>query len=614
MSEVSISLVGHEVLFESDDSDFKNFFLSSFSIGRNGKFSLPLSEFLLQKNQETFKFFFSSNGVSFNLSDDLKQNLRDRPVPSKYLDAKDIEEEDLLSILESKDFNFKRLRSFQIRNLKKLCSQPYAANFSVPGAGKTTEALAFYAFNRREGTKLLVVSPINAFTSWNEELKENLPNENEFMRLKGISHKTLERNLRTEGQEFFITNYESLRNPDKLKVIVNFLRDHEVVLFLDESHKAKAEKTGQQIINLSPFPKNKMILTGTPMPQSVDDLVSQFLFLFPGHQVNFPEDLVEDFQPFYVRTTDEDLNLKKMIRNPGSEELYMVKPYEGQKRLYYEYIAEELNKGKGFSEIFKAKDIKKAYMTFLRFLSNPISIVNLANEIDTEIAEQIFNEGNGAKMDAVIDRAKEIISEGKKVLIWSSFIKSIERLHDNFFDIGIGSEFIHGGVDSEDPEEKNLKIDVYKNLDTREAKIKRFKESDEVSVLIANPAAAAEAMSLHYVCDNAIYLDRTYNAAHFLQSEKRIHRLTEGEDRQKISEIFFLKLKGSVDYHVDYRLAKKTSRMSKFLRDKDIKLDWVEQSKEEFYSNINDDLEKDFQTFYKEQIDEEYSISDYQKD
>ena len=73
-----------------------------------------------------------------------------------------------------------------------------------------------------------------------------------------------------------------------------------------------------------------------------------------------------------------------------------------------------MNNGKTFSEIFKAKDIKKAYMTFLRFLSNPISIVNLANEINPEIAEQIFNEGNGAKMDAVIKRAKEIISEGKK--------------------------------------------------------------------------------------------------------------------------------------------------------------------------------------------------------
>ena len=69
-----------------------------------------------------------------------------------------------------------------------------------------------------------------------------------------------------------------------------------------------------------------------------------------------------------------------------------------------------------------------------------------------------------------------------------------------------------------------------------------------------------------------------------------------------------------MDYHVDYRLAKKASRMSRFLKDKDIKLDWLEQSRDEFYININDDLEKDFQKFYKEQIDEEYSISNYKED
>ena len=69
-----------------------------------------------------------------------------------------------------------------------------------------------------------------------------------------------------------------------------------------------------------------------------------------------------------------------------------------------------------------------------------------------------------------------------------------------------------------------------------------------------------------------------------------------------------------MDYHVDYRLAKKTSKMSQFLKDKDIKLEWLEKSKDEFYSNINDDLEKDFQTFFKEQINDEYSISDYTED
>ena len=51
MSEVTISLVGHDVLFESDNLDFKNFFLSSFSINHKGELSLPLSEFLLQNPQ-----------------------------------------------------------------------------------------------------------------------------------------------------------------------------------------------------------------------------------------------------------------------------------------------------------------------------------------------------------------------------------------------------------------------------------------------------------------------------------------------------------------------------------------------------------------------------------
>ena len=113
MAEVNISLEGHDVIFESDDLDFKNFFISSFSINHKGELSLPLSEFLLQKNQETFKFFFSTNETSFNLSDDLKQNLLDRPIPGKYLGIQEIEEEELLSALESRDFNYKRLRAFQ---------------------------------------------------------------------------------------------------------------------------------------------------------------------------------------------------------------------------------------------------------------------------------------------------------------------------------------------------------------------------------------------------------------------------------------------------------------------------------------------------------------------
>ncbi len=75
----------------------------------------------------------------------------------------------------------------------------------------------------------------------------------------------------------------------------------------------------------------------------------------------------------------------------------------------------------------------------------------------------------------------------------------------------------------------SLAIGVYHNTDSedlnRESLIKRFKLDKECRVLIANPAACAESISLHTACHDAIYLDRSFNCAHYLQSLDRIHRL-----------------------------------------------------------------------------------------
>jgi len=45
------------------------------------------------------------------------------------------------------------------------------------------------------------------------------------------------------------------------------------------------------------------------------------------------------------------------------------------------------------------------------------------------------------------------------------------------------------------------------------------------ALLVTNPASTSESVSLHQSCHNAIYLDRTYDCALFLQSIDRIHRL-----------------------------------------------------------------------------------------
>ena len=58
-----------------------------------------------------------------------------------------------------------------------------------------------------------------------------------------------------------------------------------------------------------------------------------------------------------------------------------------------------------------------------------------------------------------------------------------------------------------------------------------FKDDTNPRVLIATPASLAEAVSLHKnilgkrVCSHAIYLDRNWNGAQFMQSMDRIHRI-----------------------------------------------------------------------------------------
>ena len=57
----------------------------------------------------------------------------------------------------------RKLTDNQLKNLIKISSLPSAATFSVPGAGKTTEALAYFFINATKDSRLLVVAPKNAF-------------------------------------------------------------------------------------------------------------------------------------------------------------------------------------------------------------------------------------------------------------------------------------------------------------------------------------------------------------------------------------------------------------------------------------------------------------------
>ena len=623
MASVRFSLQdNYWVFIESDSHPFHFYILSNLDnvdSNENGKYKLLLSDFLQHKSQRILKNFKSFHPVEFSVSKELKDLLINRELPEDHESNIEIEIENLRDKLDENNFCFSRLKDFQKRNLKKLCSKPYMANFSVPGAGKTSEALAFYAFQKNSSnSKLLVISPINAFTSWDEEIAKNFVMPESFVRLRGKASQI--KRMLNLNKQFYIANYEMIRNELKLMHLIDFLRDNDVQICLDECHRIKGPKLGYQISKIAPYAKKKIILTGTPMPQSSDDLVNQFKFLYPSYKVIESVELIKKFQPFYVRTTDDDLNLRPIIRNPGEGEKYLVKPYEGQAEFFYRHILHPVKEGKSLKEILQIKDKYKAYMTLLIFLSNPKAQLEFIRSIDASLADQISSEGNGAKIDRVVNRAKELLKENKKVLIWSNFTQNINTLQKEL-EI-LGSQFIDGSVPIEINKDDELDSEIetainaerdFDELETREEKINSFKNGN-CDILIANPMAAAESMSLHEVCDNALYLDRTYRVDHFLQSEKRIHRLTEGRERTKTVEIFFTKLRGSTDYHVDMRLAVKSRQMFKFLKEENLNRAWLDRAQSNFYKNLNESDEEyqNYEDYLQgDNLEEEHELNNY---
>jgi SNF2 family DNA or RNA helicase len=83
--------------------------------------------------------------------------------------------------------------------------------------------------------------------------------------------------------------------------------------------------------------------------------------------------------------------------------------------------------------------------------------------------------------------------------------------------------------------------------------------------MIANPAAAGEGISLHMACHHAIYLDRSFNAAHYLQSVDRIHRL--GLPPEIETNVEILEANGTVDGRVASRMNSKIDTMRIILND-----------------------------------------------
>ncbi|MCY4184855.1 MAG: DEAD/DEAH box helicase [Rhodobacteraceae bacterium] len=481
---------------------------------------------------------------------------------------------EIITELKAIGFTRRELQPFQLRDLSYLLTLNNGANFSVPGAGKTTVTFALHLLTRKSDHQFIVVAPKSAFQAWvdivNECMEEDAPDNGaeQFTKLTGKENEN-EKALNSNAKRFIISYDLAIRQQQILKLHLVTKPTH---LVLDESHRMKAglqSQRGTFFLRIADCPVRRDILTGTPMPQSVSDLESQFDFLWPGHGYGLeilrgkpPSEVIGNL---YVRTTKKELNLPKVNHhfqdvsmNPGQLALYSIIRNEFLRN--FSNSSSKLKRGS--SEFLKAR---RSVMRLLQLSVNPtlaLSRMNLDElEIESGIIDLVIEEGHSNKIREVMEHAYLLAAQGKKCVIWTIFTDTIHSVVSSIADLN--PVFIHGGVSSGSDND----------LESREGRIRRFHDDNDCFVLVANPAAAGEGINLHRVCHNAIYIDRSYVSTHYLQSIDRIHRLGLSPDKETNTYIYRTKAPsniGSIDLSVSRRLTKKIRQMQKLLDDPDL--------------------------------------------
>ena len=476
----------------------------------------------------------------------------------------------------------RELKDHQRRDIVKMGAKLNGANFSVPGAGKTTVAFAVHLLTQKPDTHLLVVAPKNAFSAWDDVLTETLQeghpraNLSPFVRLEGGAE-AIRAALREPPCRTIISYDQIIRVTE---IVADFMRKYRVHLIVDESHRMKAGESSQRgaaLLSLAHLPVRRDILSGTPIPNALEDIRPQVDFLWPGQglgrRILQSVEPAEILRPLYVRTTKQELDLPPVVRSYRP-----VQMSEAQLALYSLVRDALLQRMSGVSSLANI-DLSKARTAVVRLLqisSNPILAVRaMTSELmddylhNDETLEQIFTriiaERDSPKLAEAQRLVREILTANKsaRVVIWSAFRENVERLAELLAEFG--ATYIHGDVpigSGDDP-------------DTREGRLRRFHAADlRCRVLVANPAACSEGISLHRVCHHAIYVDRTYNAAHYLQSVDRIHRL--GLDPDIETFVYLIEsvapgVIGAIDFSVRRRMIVKLHMMATALEDMDLR-------------------------------------------
>ena len=481
----------------------------------------------------------------------------------------------------------RQLLPHQMKAALHLVALNHAANFSVPGAGKTSVVLAVYEFLRKRGEVnfLFVVGPRSCFMAWRTEFQLTLGRQavTEVVAGGDVSerHQRYYRNDE-DDVELYLTTYHTLaRDKDKVRLLLRHPNSH-AFFIIDEAHYMKQDDGiwANAIAETSRHTVKRCVLTGTPFPKSYADGINLFEVLYPdgsvfssltGGQIRRASErgnhhrarmlLEPAIDSLYYRVRKRDLHLSEPVfltpirvhMNPVERELYdcidkRVRELEVDPGNHDVDTVISLRRGRQIR--------RRQAVSYSALLLSAISgyAERLVDPDDSQLSTKILNYDRletPGKMIRLVTEVQALHRRDEKVVIWANFVRTIKRISELLGNEGIESKVVFGGT----PTEPSL------DDDSRDAIIERFKDSSSgLDVLVANPAACAESISLHRTCSYAIYYDLSYNCAQYLQSLDRIHRV--GGSEHKRSFYLFLQYDDTFEHEVLDNLSQKAARMA----------------------------------------------------
>ncbi|KAK4789616.1 hypothetical protein SAY86_016920 [Trapa natans] len=435
-----------------------------------------------------------------------------------------------------------RLRDYQLEGLNFLVNS-WRNDTNViladeMGLGKTVQSISMLGFLQNAQQihgPFLVVVPLSTLSNWAKEFRKWLPDMNIIVYVGT-------RASREVCQQYEFYNNKKVSRPTKFNALLTtyevVLKDKSVLskikwsyLMVDEAHRLKNSDAQLYTTLLEFITKNKLLITGTPLQNSVEELWALLHFLDPD-KFRSKDDFVQSYKNLSSFNENELANLhmelkphilRRVIKDvekslpPKIERILRVEMSPLQKQ-YYKWILErnfhDLNKG---------------------VRGNQVSLLNIVVELKKCCNHPFLFESadHGYGGDWVTNDSSKleriILSSGKLVIL----DKLLVRLHETKHRVLIFSQMVRMlDIVAEYMSLRGFqfqRLDGSTKAELRQQAMDHFNApgSDDFCFLLSTRAGG---LGINLAtADTVIIFDSDWNPQNDLQAMSRAHRIGQQE-------------------------------------------------------------------------------------